>query len=67
MSASIEDVKKFLAEKAKEKNTDTLQVDLVTGTTGATQYKINFIPPAPKKDESEATKKTATPAKKSKD
>ena len=63
MSISIEDVKKFLKEKAKEANTETLQVDLVTGTTDAEQYKINFIKPKPKKDEP----KKKAPAPKSKD
>ena len=62
MSISIEDVKKFLKEKAKEANTATLQVDSVAGTTDAEQYKINFIKPEPKKEEPK--KKTSNPKSK---
>ena len=36
MSANIEDIKKFLSEKADANNTETLRVDRVAGT----DYKI---------------------------
>ena len=46
MSANIEDIKKFLSEKAKTDNTDTLRVDRISGTDYKVEsYRITFLPP----------------------
>ena len=67
MSASTEDIKKFLEEKAKAEDSDTLSVTLVSGTDGSvTQYKVNFIDPQEAEKAEEPAKKAPEPAKKSK-
>ena len=65
MSASIEEIKKFLEEKAKAEDSETLSVKVVCGTDGrATQYKVNFI--EPQEEVKEEPKKKSSISKKSK-
>ena len=57
MSANIEEVKKFLIEKAKVDNTDTLRVDRINGTDYKVEsYRITFLPPKEEKPKAEAPK-----------
>ena len=68
MSANIEDIKKFLSEKAGEDNTETLRVDRVAGTDHKIDsYRITFIPAKEEKPKAEAPKVEApkTASKKS--
>jgi len=57
MSANIEDIKKFLVEKAKTDNTDTLRVDRISGTDYKVEsYRITFLPPKEEEPKAEAPK-----------
>jgi len=57
MSANIEDIKKFLVEKAKTDNTDTLRVDRISGTDYKVEsYRITFLPPKEEEAKAEAPK-----------
>lgn len=57
MSANIEDIKKYLSEKADANNTETLRVDRVAGTDYKIEsYRITFLPPKEEKPKAEAPK-----------
>jgi len=67
MSANIEEVKKFLSEKANEKDTETLVVQQLGGTDSSiVSYKVAFISLEEDKPKAEAPKESPkAPAKKS--
>ena len=60
MSASIEEIKKFLQDKSQEDDTKTLKVTRLGVTSGGEGYRVFFLPAieAPKEP---AKKKVATP------
>lgn len=60
MSANIDDIKKFLSEKADANNTETLRVDRVAGTDYKIEsYRITFLPPQEEKPKEEKPKAEA--------
>lgn len=63
MSASIQDVKKFLQEKADGEDSDTLVVTRLGNTSGAEGYRI-FFKPAQEVAEQPSKKKAPAPSKK---
>lgn len=64
MSTSIDDIKKFLSDKSRAQDTDTLKVQQLGGTTNSiTSYRIAFIDPEEDKPKKEAPK--SEPIKKS--
>ena len=64
MSTSIDEIKKFLSEKAKAQDTETLKVQQLGGTTNSIEsYSIAFIKPEEDKPKAEAPK--SEPVKKS--
>ena len=65
MSANIEEVKKFLSEKSKEKDTETLIVQQLGGTNSSiVSYKIAFISPEEDKPKAEVPKEAPKTASK---
>ena len=63
MSANIEDIKKFLSEKADANNTETLRVDRVAGTDYKIEsYRITLLPPKEETPKAEAPKEAAKTA-----
>ena len=64
MSTSIDEIKKFLSDKSRAQDTDTLKVQQLGGTTNSiTSYRIAFIDPEEDKPKKEAPK--SEPIKKS--
>ena len=64
MSTSIDEIKKFLSDKSRAQDTDTLKVQQLGGTTNSiTSYRIVFIDPEEDKPKKEAPK--SEPIKKS--
>ena len=65
MSASIEEIKKWLEDKSKEDDTKTLRVTRLGTTSGGKGYRVFFLPPV--EDSKEPAKKKAPAPSKKKD
>ena len=61
MSASVEEVKKFLQDKSAAEDTETLKVTRLGNTNGDDAYRIIFLR-AQAEEPKEPAKKNATPS-----